>query len=394
MLKHQIFHSDSKNIVRGYLYVFWSYFGINGLWVLYLGQKGLSLTEIGLCESIFHLTSFICELPSGTIADRFGYQRALIGGRIAAIVSAVLMLLATNFYGYMFSFIISALSYNLQSGTIDAFMYESLASQKAVAKYPKVIAIVNSLIEASTAVGLAAAGFFVHWHFGLTYWIVIASSLLALLPIMTVEKTIILKNKSNAPDKMAIILKSTGHILIKQKQLLRLMCFQAAFTAIGASYYFYFQTVMNARGLNGIQISLLMLLATVLDIAAVQLTPWLEKHFSSSTLINGLTACLTLFLVSSAWQKLANLVLVYLLINILMAIIEPLFSNYYNQIIPSAQRATLLSAASMLFAISMIVCFPLIGWLIDQFGFSKTFAAIGFILCLLIFFKKIVKNKE
>lgn len=60
-----------------------------------------------------------------------------------------------------------------------------------------------------------------------------------------------------------------------------------------------------------------------------------------------------------------------------MAMIEPLFSNYYNQLISNGQRATLLSVASMAFSLAMVGSFPLIGWLIQMVGFTVTFGSCG-----------------
>ncbi|WP_235714224.1 MFS transporter [Lactiplantibacillus plantarum] len=66
-----------RNLTLSYGYAACAFFGINTLWVIFLQQQGLSLVEIGLCESVFHLTSFLSEVPSGVIADRFGYRRPL-----------------------------------------------------------------------------------------------------------------------------------------------------------------------------------------------------------------------------------------------------------------------------------------------------------------------------
>jgi hypothetical protein len=43
-----------------------------GIWILYLKSRGLSLAEIGLAESAFHLAPVLLELPSGSFADLVG----------------------------------------------------------------------------------------------------------------------------------------------------------------------------------------------------------------------------------------------------------------------------------------------------------------------------------
>jgi len=114
-----------------------------------------------------------------------------------------------------------------------------------------------------------------------------------------------------------------------------------------------------------------------LNVLGIQLTPWLQQHRAQRQLLWQLSVILILALISTFFQAVSLLVVIYLLINILMAIIEPLLSNYYNQLIPSDQRATLLSVASMLFSLTMIILFPVVGWLIELVGFTTTFGSLG-----------------
>ena len=96
---------SKKNITLAYVYSFAAWFGITNLWVIYLGQQGLPLVQIGLCESIFHIASFCFEVPSGMLADRFSYKTVLYGSRIMAIISSVLMLIGHSFIWFAISFI-------------------------------------------------------------------------------------------------------------------------------------------------------------------------------------------------------------------------------------------------------------------------------------------------
>jgi hypothetical protein len=57
---------------------------------------------------------------------------------------------------------------------------------------------------------------------------------------------------------------------------------------------------------------------------------------------------------------------------------------YYNDRIPSSQRATLLSVGSLLYSLAMIGLFPLLGWRIDHVGFAQTFSEAGITLSSLL----------
>ena len=59
----------------------------------------------------------------------------------------------------------------------------------------------------------------------------------------------------------------------------------------------------------------------------------------------------------------------------------------------------MLSVYSMMFSLSMIVFFPLTGWLIDHLGFVVTFLYLGFFLVMIslllpVFLGKMVKRMD
>lgn len=362
---------------------------------MYLGQRGLSLWQIGLCESIFHIASFMFELPTGVLADRFKYKTILIFGRLLAFISAAIMLFANNFFFFAVSFIFSAWSYNMQSGTIDALMYESLDPKDRQGRYPHVISVSNSLIEAASTIGAMLAAVFVHWHFQTTYWIEIACAIIAGLTAYKMHEPIRQKDRAaESQPRIWSIVKGSAKFLYQTKQLQHLIMIEALFSSICTCYYYYFQSLMADYHFSSWSISLLMLTSAITNIAAVQMTPYLQRRFPQKHLIFGLSVLLTLSMLLTWIDWIPTLVGLYLIVNLLAAAVEPLFSNYNNQLIPSGQRATLLSTASMLFSLSMIIMFPLVGYLIQMINFSMAFGLLGLIFCALLFWETLAGRKS
>ena len=54
-------------------------------WVALLAARGFSLAEIGLAEGVFHLVSFLFEVPSGIIADVFGRKKSMVASQCTHI---------------------------------------------------------------------------------------------------------------------------------------------------------------------------------------------------------------------------------------------------------------------------------------------------------------------
>ena len=372
--------SNTKlNLIGAYIYSFTAFFGITSLWVMYLGQQGLPLVLIGMCESIFHVGSFAFEVPSGILADRFGYKTVLIWGRLAAIISAMLMLLGHSFWWFAISFVISAFSYNLQSGSLEAFIYESLPAQGREASYARATSISATMTEIASASGAVLAGLFVHWHFAITYVIAIvvaAATAIMLFFLQEPQQT----QPHQARQTIAAIVRGAWQVLRTNKLLRSLIMVDASISALGTGYYYYFQHVMSARHFSSWAISALMLVGAVVNVAAVQLSPWLQRHFSKAQLVSGICGLMALCLVLTAFTWLPGMLALYLISMGVVALLYPLFSSYYNALVPSAQRATLLSVASMMFSVIMIVSFPVTGWLVEKIGFNLANAILGIVL--------------
>ena len=59
-------------------------------------------------------------------------------------------------------------------------------------------------------------------------------------------------------------------------------------------------------------------------------------------------------------------------------------SDYINKMIPSENRATILSFASMMFSFFMITLFPLIGVIGDKYSLKVAFVCLGAVGSILV----------
>ena len=77
-----------SNIKKNYVFSFLMNFRLSsGLWMIYMASRGMSLTQIGFLEGIFHVTSLTMEVPTGSIADLFGRKLSRSMGRCLSFAS-------------------------------------------------------------------------------------------------------------------------------------------------------------------------------------------------------------------------------------------------------------------------------------------------------------------
>ena len=360
---------------------FTSYFGITSFWILFFIQNGLSLLQIGLLESIFHGTSLLCEIPSGMLADRFSYKTNLYLARLASIVSSILILFGQgNFWIYALAMMVSAWSYNFDSGTSNAFLYDSAVEAGQKDRYLQISSFLSGVAEVTRTLGTVVAGFFIHGALAWTYLIAIGLSFLSIILIYLMKEPMAKREKNEALTFKTIVLQVRKEWHEKPVLFYWMMTYQLVGTLMCMFYFYYQQKISD---LAGWQVSLVMLIGSGLNLIAVYVASQIGKKWNSNRVFPTLVALtgLALLLVFSGTSF--AFLLVYLLTDTLYAVYQPIYFNDLQGYLPSSVRATMLSINSMLFSLSMIVIFPLTGWMIDRWGLVAVFLVLGLILLLI-----------
>lgn len=359
---------------------FTSYFGITSFWILFFIQNGLSLLQIGLLESIFHGTSLLCEIPSGMLADRFNYKTNLYLARLASIVSSILILFGQgNFWIYALAMMVNAWSYNFDSGTSTAFLYDSAVEAGQKDRYLQISSFLSGVAEVTRTLGTVVAGFFIHGALAWTYLIAIGLSFLSIILIYFMKEPMAKREKNESLTFKTIVLQVRKEWHEKPVLFYWMMTYQLVGTLMCMFYFYYQQKISD---LAGWQVSLVMLIGSGLNLIAVYVASQIGKKWNSNRVFPILVALTGLALLLVFFGTPFAFLLVYLLTDTLYAVYQPIYFNDLQGYLPSSVRATMLSINSMLFSLSMIVIFPLTGWMIDRWGLVAVFLVLGLILIL------------
>ena len=359
---------------------FTSYFGITSFWILFFIQNGLSLLQIGLLESIFHGTSLLCEIPSGMLADRFSYKTNLYLARLSSIGSSILILFGQgNFWIYAIAMMVNAWSYNFDSGTSTAFLFDSAVEAGQKDRYLQISSFLSGVAEVTRTLGTVVAGFLIHGALAWTYYIAIGLSLISILLIFLMKEP-----ESKSDERSHLTLKRILEVVKQEWQekpvLFYWMLIYQLVGTIMCMFYFYYQQKIS--DLTSWQVSLIMLIGSGFNLLAVYLASQIGKKWNSNQVFPILVALTGLALLLVGVKTPFAYLSVYLLTNALYAVYQPIYYNDLQAYLPSSVRATMLSINSMMFSLSMIVIFPLTGWLIDTCGFVAVFLVLGLITFL------------
>ena len=117
---------------RKYIWIIWCITFFNGLifyapiFALYLQQELLDFTQIALIMAFQSGFIILFEIPSGAFADIVGRKKSLVIGSFLDLFSLLFLYFGNNFIILTCFALISALVQSLNSGTIEALVYDAL----------------------------------------------------------------------------------------------------------------------------------------------------------------------------------------------------------------------------------------------------------------------------
>lgn len=148
-----------RQIAKLYALDFLNAFNLtDSVWILLLISRGFTLWQAGLAEGVFHLVSFICEIPSGMLADIYGRKMVLVASWLTFALASVLMLFSSSVFGVCLAFGLNAFGYNLTSGTREALTYDSLLQEGQADKYINVCTWQSFIYHGASSTAKLMAG--------------------------------------------------------------------------------------------------------------------------------------------------------------------------------------------------------------------------------------------
>lgn len=377
------------NIKLDYLITFLTNLNMqSSVWVLYLAYCNMSLMQIGLLEGIYHATSIICEIPSGALADLMGRKRSMILSHICISISCIIMLFFQSFWLFALSFIIQALGNNFNSGSEEALVYDSMKCLSLEDQYIKVNGHLNMIIEISQAIATVAGGILSEYSYIWCYTACIIISLLSLVPVIFMTEPPALDNTENRkkPQGWQLVIrhfKLSCKILTEKPQILKIIIFFSMIFASHSLLFFYSQQYYFNFGYNKIQISFILLLAGIFSCLGAASSDKLYRRFKNR--ISVISAVfISIALICYGFSIPFVSIGIFILSCFFNSILFPIESEALNSLIPSPQRATLISINSMFYSVMMIVTFPAAGALADSCGLPPVLAIVGALLLLFV----------
>ena len=341
-------------------------FSLTGAWVAILAARGYSLVEIGIAETVFHITSLIFEIPSGVLADVFGRKKMLIVSSIMQMIGNIVMIFSNNLSMVCLSIAFHALSYNFSSGTGDALAYDSLKLAKMEEKFEKYESNQLIIYRLCSGISTLCAGFALFIGYKIAYGTGLITGIIQILILFSLHEVYAANSQNDKESqtirKLIACFKESIIFLKGVKKIIGLMMCNSLVGALDILLLFFLQAKLLEKGIPewGLGLALLFMeMGGVVGSKLILKFPKLSYKWVFAITIS--------FVLAGVLAEHSSWYLIVAVGGFVSAVGDDALQVRTNAILqnmfPSEQRATLTSVESFTFSIIMIVLSPLAGFI-------------------------------
>jgi MFS family permease len=339
------------------------------IWVVFLQGRGVSLTQIGVLEGFAWLLTAFLEVPTGAVADRWGRKASVAMGCGLYAVAMFLILAEALSPAFLLGYALWNSSMAFVSGADSALLYETLKAdgreEQAAKQSGRYAAIQQGSQGIAAVIGAAIA----------TIDITLCFTICGFLAIFAAGLALTMKEPPHVDEDGVPRLGywknlQTAVGIAARRPVVRalLLLYATILTLPLVVYYVLLQPYAVGVGLPiailGIVVAGVQLTSVVASWLAYRATGYLALTTITAIGIGVVLVAQTLLGVVPSIPTIG----LVLLVALVPALLGPLLLARLNDLIPSAQRATILSLSALLFELGLAVAMPLLLIAADRLG--------------------------
>lgn len=358
--------------------------GINTLFLL---DAGLSNTEAFAANAFFTVGQVIFEVPTGVVADTRGRRFSFMLGAATLLIATLLYLVMWNLHaplwGWAIASILLGLGFTFFSGATEAWLVDALSATGFAGDLESVFGRAQVVGGVAMLIGSVSGGVIAQaTDLGVPY---IARA--AMLGVTLIVAWIFMHDLGFTPRREANPIDAVRTVIggavdggLRNRPV-RWLMLAAPFTVGVGFYAFYaFQPYLlelygdpNAYSIAGLAAAIV----AGAQIVGGLIVPWIRRLFARRTHVVIASIALGGVLLAGIGLTGSFVVALSLLViwSMVAAVETPMRQAFINGLIPSEQRATVLSFDSLMGSAGGVVAQPVLGRTADLFGYGTSYLA-------------------
>ena len=355
----------------------WKFYAFTFLWNLHLFSAvlvpfftdwgGISLAQVQIVQSWFMFWIFFMEVPTGVIADYFGRKYSLTLGGVIITIGAVVYGSIPSFEGFLLAEFLFAVAFALLSGADQALLYDSLKEAGMESESKKIFGRAHAIRLSGILVG-ALFGGFIAQAYGLNAPMLATAIPFFLATILAWSLPEPKIHEQTSESKRYLDIAKKGISYLRGHKNLRILALDSVVVSSAAYFVIWlYQPLLQRVEFPVIYFGVVHALLVVAQIIISSNFSFFEKLCASTKAFLQYTALITAlsFLLVVIYPHIVTIMIFVICGGGFGLTRIELMNVYMNKLIPSEQRATVLSSISMLRRFALVPLNPFIGFVAD-----------------------------
>jgi MFS family permease len=360
--------------------------GVNTLFLL---DAGLDNAEAFAANAFFSAGQVLFEVPTGVVADTRGRRFSFLLG-------------AATLAGWALASVLLGLGFTFFSGATEAWLVDALTATGFTGNLESVFGRATSVGGFAMLIGSVAGGVIAQvTNLGVPY--LLRAAFLGLTLVVAFR---FMHDIGFTPDRSANPAKAVRTVFngavdggLRNPPVRWLMLAAPFTTGVGFYVFYAIQPYLlqlyddpNAYSVAGLAAALF----AGASMFGGLLVPWARRLFRRRTtaLLLGLLADIVILVLIGVSASFVFVIAILVVSSILSSIERPLRQSFINGVIPSAQRATVLSFDSLMGSAGGVVIQPALGRAADVYGYGASYVIAAGIEALAVPFVVLARRER
>jgi len=372
-----------NNILKFYLYrVFSSLIFAMPIYVLFLQENGLSMTQIMILQSVYSATIMLAVVPSGILADYIGRKKVLIFNSVLFMIAWFVYASSYSFTGFFISEVIMALSTAMWMASGTAFFYDSLKELGREGEFKKLFGNVVSINSVFWGIAALIGGYVATKSLRIPFLMTAIALFFAILVSFSFTET---KKYKHAEKKYFAHLMEASKFALNHPKIRLLIIYSSINYAIVFTAYVLYQPYLKTVGIPLVYFGFVFFAMNILAAFGSKMAYKIEKYLGENKILIYLLVINILCFLGMTQEFLIVGAIFPIIIFFRGGIFEPVVTDYMNKRIESHHRATVLSLNTLVTQLLATVMAPFLGWVVDAYSLSAAFLISALILTINLF---------
>lgn len=374
--------------------------------ILFLIEKGLTFTQIGILYALREITINLFEIPSGIVADAYGRKKALLGSFIAYMISFTIYYMASGFWIFSVAFVLYGVGDAFRTGTHKAMIMDFLKlngwEDQKIAYYGHT----RSWSQKGSAVSSLIAGLIVFYSgsYQLIFLFSIFPYLLNFLLVLSYPGDLNYSSEQKPKESKTAFLESVKYFFkaVKQPVVLRIINTSALHSAFLKAVKDYIQPLMVSVALlipimsqidqekkNGVVIGIIYFLIYLATSYASKAASGIARKHSSRISVVTLLLGFLMGIITGIFyyfQFPVIALLAFVGIYIIENLRKPILTGFVADNVSNENLTSVLSAQSQWETLLAAAIAVVLGFLADTLGIGISFVIIASVLAFFTLF--------